>query len=154
MLEATIVMPMVISLLAGGVDFGLIMSTQATAKKSVRDAARYLATVPANAVCDPVNPWGLKNAKSLAVYGKLGGVDGVNTPLISGWSMNGGSNNNVQLGPDTTSCANLLAGNCSTGCVIQLQASIPYNAIFLSTILPNVSSWTLSAEHEERYVGG
>ena len=51
LVEATIVIPMVISLMAGGVDFGLILSTQATAEKSVRAAARYLATVPPAAVC-------------------------------------------------------------------------------------------------------
>ncbi len=141
MLEATIVVPVVVSLMAGGVDFGLIMSTQATAEKSVRGAARYLATVPSAAVCT----WGLVNAKNLAVYGKLNPVSGVDAPLITGWSASGGTNNNVQLGPDT---------NCANPAIIQLQASIPYNSIFLSTILPNVSSWTLSAEHEERYVGG
>jgi Flp pilus assembly protein TadG len=141
MLEASIIMPLVMSLMAGSVDFGLIVSSQATAKKSVRDAARYLATVPPTAVCT----WGLANAQNLAVYGKIKPNSGVDAPLITGWSANGGSNNNVQLGPET---------DCANPIVIQLQASVPYNSIFLSTILPNVTSWALSAEHEERYVGG
>ena len=140
LLEATIVMPLIVSLMAGGVDFGLIMSTQATAKKSVRAAARYLATVPPTAVCT----WGLAKAQNMAVYGKINPISGVDAPLIAGWSTNGGPNNYVQLGPDT---------NCANPSVIQLQASAPYNSIFLSTILPNVTLWTLSVEHEERYVG-
>jgi TadE-like protein len=151
--EATIVIPMMISLMAGGVDFGIIMSTQATVDKSVRDATRYLATVPANAVCG-INPWGLNNAKSLAVYGKLRGVDGVDTPLVSGWAMDGGANNNVELGQDTIAdCANILAGNCASGCRIQLQASVPYASIFLTFLFPNVTTWTLSTNHEERHIG-
>ena len=141
MLEATIVMPMVISLLCGGVDFGMLMSTQATLKKSVRDGARYLASVPPTAVCT----WGLKNAQNLAVFGKINPVAGIDAPLITGWTANGSPNNNVQLGPDT---------NCANPMIIQLQANAPFNSIFLSTILPSVNKWTLSAEHEERYVGG
>ena len=43
LVEMTIVVPVAISLMAGGVDFGLALSTQATGSKSVRDAARYLA---------------------------------------------------------------------------------------------------------------
>jgi TadE-like protein len=139
LVEATIIIPMVLSLMAGGVDFGLILSQQATGEKAVRDAARYLATVPLTAVCT----WGLTNAQNLAVYGKLNPVSGVDAPLITGWSANGGANNNVQLGPDT---------NCANPTIIQLQASIPYSSVFLSSILPNVSTWTLYAEHEERQI--
>ena len=43
----TIVVPVAISLMAGGVDFGLAFTTQATGSKSVRDAARYLGSLPA-----------------------------------------------------------------------------------------------------------
>ena len=141
LVEMTIIVPVAISLMAGGVDFGMALSTQATGSKSVRDAARYLATVPASAVCG----WGLTNAQNLAVYGKLNPVTGVDLPLITGWSATGGPNNHVDL---------LQPTDCTTSfTIIQLQAEFPYNSIMLSAILPNVSTLTLSAEQEERHIG-
>jgi hypothetical protein len=140
LIEATLAIPIAISLMAGGVDFGLAITTQGTGSKSIRDAARYLATVPASSVCG----WGLTNAKSLAVYGKFGGVDGVDAPLISGWAMDGGSNNNVQIGSAT---------DCTNPTIIQLQAKFPYNSIMLSAFLPSVTTLTLSAQHQERRIG-
>ena len=41
-LEAAIVLPVAISLMVGGVEFGNLFLTYGTAAKSVRDAARYL----------------------------------------------------------------------------------------------------------------
>lgn len=140
LVEATLAVPVIVSLMAGGVDFGIAMSTQATGSKAIRNATRYLSTVPASSVCT----WGLTNAKSLAVYGKFGGVDGVDTPLIAGWSMNGGSGSNVKLGAGT---------DCANPTTIQLQAKFPYSSIMLSAILPSVSTMTLSAQHEERQIG-
>ena len=46
MVETTIYMPIVISLMVGGVDFGMAFSAHATVGKSVRDAARYLGSLP------------------------------------------------------------------------------------------------------------
>jgi Flp pilus assembly protein TadG len=43
LLEATIIMPLILSIMAATVDFGLALSTQATIGKSMRNAARYLA---------------------------------------------------------------------------------------------------------------
>jgi TadE-like protein len=141
LVEMTLVMPLAISLMAGGVEFGLALNAQATGSKAVRDAARYLASVPAGAVCG----WGLTNAKSLAVYGKFGGVDGVDTPLVAGWRMSGGVNNQVVLA-QPANCA--VAFN-----VIQLEAKFPYSSFMLGAVLPNVAVLTLSANHEERHIG-
>jgi Flp pilus assembly protein TadG len=140
LIEMTIALPVIISLMAGGVDFGIAITTQGTGSKSIRDAARYLATVPASSVCG----WGLANAKSLAVYGKFGGVDGVDTPLIPGWAMAGGSNNNVELGSAT---------DCTNPTIIQLQAKFPYSSIMLSAVLPGVTALTLTTQHQERQIG-
>src|SRR5262249_14196387 len=76
-LEAAMLMPLLISLIAGGVEFGRAYSVASTADKSMRSAARYLARMPCDtltiraplacpastAVCG----WGLTNAKYLAV---------------------------------------------------------------------------------------
>ena len=140
LIEATIAMPIAISLMCGGVDFGLALNAQATGTKSVRDAARYLARVPASAVCT----WGLTNAQNLAIYGKMNPVSGVDLPLVTGWAASGGSKNYVKLGPATV---------CNNPTIIQMQAEFPYTSIMLPAILPNSAVLTLSAEHEERYIG-
>jgi Flp pilus assembly protein TadG len=138
MVEMTIVIPMAISLMAGGVDFGWWVSTQATGSKSVRDAARYLAALPTSiSVCS--NTQAVKNAQSLAVYGKFGGVDGVDAPLVPGWQMNGGTNNNVAV-------------SCSGSSVI-VTATFPYNSIILTPLVPIKGTYTLTAQHEEVQVG-
>jgi Flp pilus assembly protein TadG len=138
LVEMTIILPVAISLMAGGVDFGWWVSTQATGSKSVRDAARYLATLPTSInVCS--NAAAQANAQSLAVYGKIGGVDGVDTPLVPGWQMNGGANNQVAV-------------SCSGSSVI-VTAKYPYTSLILVSFLPIASQYTLSAQHEEVQVG-
>src|SRR5215470_17006838 len=77
-LEAALVMPVAILLMAGGVEFGRVYSVASTADKSMRDAARYLARMPCDGglagVCTSaaaICGWGLTNAKNLAVYGNV-----------------------------------------------------------------------------------
>lgn len=143
LVEMTIIAPMAISLMVGGVDFGMALSTQATGSKSVRDAARYLAILPASVVC---STQALTNAQRLAVYGNL---TGIGLPLITGWSANGGANNYVNvrfLDPNN----NFQVTSCNTSpSVIQVQAEFPYRTIMLSAIVPNTGTLTLFAQHEE-----
>jgi Flp pilus assembly protein TadG len=133
-LEAAFVMPVAISLMAGGVEFGRIYSTASTADKSMRSAARYLARVPQSHVCD----WGLTNAKNLAVYGNIAGTG---NPLITGWSTT-----NVTL-QQPSDCATL-----STTPVIQLTATVPFTSIMLSAVRLS-NSITMNVQHEERWIG-
>jgi Flp pilus assembly protein TadG len=134
LVEATIVIPIVISLMVGGVDFGLAFYANATVGKSVRDAARYLGSLPSGATC---NSWAIMNAKNLAVYGKLTPVLG-DPALISGWLPNGGANNNVTV-------------NCSSTIVVSARA--PYTTLMLGAVLPSIGTLILSAKHEEQSVG-
>ena len=129
LVEATLAMPVVIALMMGATDFGRAYSTSSTADKSMRDAARYLAHLPASAVCG----WGLTNAQNLAVYGNIAGSG---SPLISGWSTA-----NVTL-TQPASCA-------SNPTIIQLSATVPFTSIMLAG-MPT----TLSTQHEERWIGG
>ena len=80
-LEAAMVIPVAIVLMAGGVEFGRLFTLYGTAAKSVRDATRYLARVPQANICDN---WALNNAKNLAVYGTLDSTNA--NPLIPGWA--------------------------------------------------------------------
>jgi len=82
-----------ISLLVGGVDLGVAFSAHATVVKSVRDAARYLGSLPTTAAC---STWAIANAKNLAVFGRLSPGDG-DSALISGWQTDGGTDNNVSV---------------------------------------------------------
>jgi Flp pilus assembly protein TadG len=140
----SIIIPVAISLMAGGVDFGWWVSTQATGSKSVRDAARYLATLPTSiSACS--NPQAVANAQSLAVYGKLGGVDGTDTPLVPGWQMNGGTNNNV-----TVTCPG--SADCPSGSqFVCVTAYFPYNSLIHTWL--SIPPTTLIAKHKEVQVG-
>ena len=71
LVEATLYMPIAISLMVGGVDFGMAFSAHATVGKSVRDAARYLGSLPTwptPVACS--TDWAITNAKNLAVLWK------------------------------------------------------------------------------------
>lgn len=134
LVEMTIVVPVAISMMAGVVDFGMAFATQATGGKSVRDAGRYLSTLPSSAACG----WGVANAKNLAVYGNLAGTG---SPLITGWATS-----NVTI---TTSPA-----NCATQpYTIIVTATIPYTSIMVASFLPISSTFTLTAQHEEPSLG-
>ena len=144
MVETAIIMPIVISLMVGGVDFGMAFSAHATVGKSVRDAARYLGSLPTTAAC---STWAIANAKNLAVYGKLNPVVSDpplttdDRPLISGWQTDGGTNNNVSV-------------DCSNPSIIIVSAKAPYNTLMLGAVLPGIGTITLSAQHEEQSIGG
>jgi hypothetical protein len=142
-LEATIVLPVAISLMTGGIEFGNFYSTYGTAAKSVRDAARYLARVPTRdalgnltgAIC--AGGWGLTNATNLAIYGNLSGTG---TPLI----------------PTTTTITTPGIGDCNNPTDITLQANVPYTPLMFSGIpYTNIqfSARTLTLTHLETWIG-
>src|SRR3954451_8383681 len=72
--EAAVVTPLAIALMAGGVEFGRAIFYYHTIDKSLRNATRYLARLPESAV----NGWGLSPAKNLALRGSIN----PNAPLI------------------------------------------------------------------------
>src|SRR5262249_40414463 len=104
LVEATLFVPVTISLMVGVVDFGWGFQTWATANKSVRDAARYLGSLPVSVVENTTTHvwvglpgWATTNAENLAVYGNTAGSG---SPLVPGWQKSGGgTNNNVTVVP-------------------------------------------------------
>jgi Flp pilus assembly protein TadG len=132
-IEAVLIMPLAISLMAGGVEFGRVLSAYATADKSIHSAARYLARVPQSAVCS----WGLANARNLAVYGLL--TPGSASPLITGWTTG-----TVTL----PTCDAALVEPV----VIDLRAAVPFSVNMLSAIGIS-NSFTLNVAHQERHIG-
>ena len=140
LVEMTIVVPVAISLMAGGVDFGLALSTQATGSKSVRDAARFLGSLrwAGGVPCSWPTVGGVSAhdaAKHLAVYGQLTG----GTALIGGWTTS-----DVTVGCDST----------TDPVTVTVSATFPYNSIIVATFLPIASTYTLRTQHKEPQVGG
>ena len=143
MVEMTIVTPVAISLLAGGVDFGMALSTQATGSKSVRGAARYLAN--SNVGC-PLPSWAVQNARNLAVFGKLS--PGAGDPaLIPGWQP-------LDVRPTCDPTCRLHLATPPPAHPITVTATFPYKSLILATFLPIASTYTLRTQHQECQVGG
>jgi len=147
LVESAFAMPIAIFLMVGIVDFGMAFTTWATGSKSVRDAARYLGSLPPAVMKDPTDPtgatwltdcpsWAKTNAENLAVKGNIAGSG---SALVPNWQVSGGANNNITV-------------DCSTLPSIIVAAKFPF-----SPVMPFVSftfTVTLSAQHTERSVGG
>ena len=146
-LEGALVVPVAITLMAGGVEFGRIFSAYGTANKSMRDAARYLARVPdkdsgGNLTIANICGWGLANAKDLAMYGKLNANPATVTPLIPGW-----------IDSSTITLQEPNCGGAATPPIrIDLRAAVPYSG-FMFSVVGLSNTWTLSVKHQERSIG-
>jgi Flp pilus assembly protein TadG len=136
-LESAFALPLAIILMAGVMDFGMLLQTWATGNKGVRDAARYLGSLSPGTACLTS---AITNAQNLAIYGNIAGTG---SPLVTGWQANG-TNNNVSV-------------DCSTPGVVVVTAKFPFNppAIAAFTFMPwgAAATVTLSARHEEYIVG-
>jgi Flp pilus assembly protein TadG len=135
-LEAAIVLPVGISVVAGGIEFGHALSTYQTVVKSVRSATRYLARVPPAYICS--GSWGFSRAQNLAVYGSLSGGT---TPLVTGWTVTSVTLLKPTTCPPTT-----------TDVVVQLQAVVRYNGVILSVIPGLSNQLNFTVRHEERLI--
>jgi Flp pilus assembly protein TadG len=132
-LEAAIMVPIAISLMVGVVDFGWgVFSAYATASKSVREAARYMGGL-ALQTATGCPSWAVTNTQNLAVYGNIAGSG---SALVTGWQVNGGTNNNVNV-------------DCSTLSIILVTAKVPYNPLIIPSFMPLPSTVTLSVQHTE-----
>ncbi|RAK60806.1 hypothetical protein DJ021_13805 [Phenylobacterium hankyongense] len=148
LVEFTLLAPVLISLMCGLAEFSLALRQYHIMEKGVRDAARYLAAVPAHPPCtgvvDPVGApaWSsyVTQAKHLAIYGSLSG----STPLLRTWTNPA----TVTLSTDPPDCvANLrpLGGGLPR---ITVTATAPYVDLGMLSAV-GVSPITLSVSHEE-----
>jgi Flp pilus assembly protein TadG len=137
LVEAAIIVPIAVSLMVGVVDFGWAFSTYATGSKSIRDAARYLGSLPTSIMTSGCPSWAVTNAQNLAVYGN---IQGLGSALVPNWQVNGNSNNKVSV-----DCSNLPA--------IVVTGKIPYSPLMLAGFMPLASIVTLTVQHTEQSVG-
>jgi hypothetical protein len=85
LVEAAVVLPVMVPLVLGVLEFSWYFQKQQLVESGVRDAARYLArtaedTTPPTDPCD--NATFVANAKSIAVTGVISG----GTPRVPGWT--------------------------------------------------------------------
>jgi hypothetical protein len=132
-MEAVIVMPLAISLMVGGVEFGRAISAHSTVDKSMRSATRYLARVPEDGICT----WGLDNARNIAVYGQIANTG---TPLVPEY---------------TTANITFVSPGCGPlgdPAIVELSAAVPFTLIMLNAAGFS-NTRTLNVRHQERYIG-
>lgn len=150
LVEATVVIPILVFLMIGVIDFGLAYSDLASAQKSLRNVTRYLSKLPQTSLCGALDP----AAKNLAVYGKTPAAL-TDTPLIRGWKASGVSNITITVTEKATATSAETTG-CTTSDKayrrIKISATVPYTALAWSVLnLPGTI--TMRTEHEERWIG-
>jgi Flp pilus assembly protein TadG len=133
LVEMTLIVPLMIGLMIGGVDFSMAFASYATIGKSARAAGRYIASLPSSSVV-ACSDWAKTNAKNLAVYGKISPGAG-DAPLISGWTPS-----QVEI-------------DCSNWPTITVNVQTTYNTIMLSAIIPGAASLTMTTSHTETSIG-
>ena len=84
LVELTLLLPLLLSLMCGLAEFGQILRQYHLMDKGVRDAARYMARVDAEACPAADADWNaaVAEAQNLAVYGKANGAE---QPLLDTW---------------------------------------------------------------------
>jgi hypothetical protein len=129
--EFAIVLPLMLALLAGGVDLTRAVFAYQAADKSVKAAARYAARLPKASL--DAGGWGVTPVKNLALRGTL---DGSGQPLLWGWSD-----------PSTVT-----VNSPTSDLRVRLTAAVPLSFDLLPLIgLPR--ALTVSVSHEERHIG-
>jgi Flp pilus assembly protein TadG len=144
LVETTLLMPFLLVTCAGVFEFGTLFYQKLLIEAGVRDAARYAArcTLPSVAVCEAT-------AKEIAVFGAPAGT----TPRVGGWAPS-----DVVITPETTantfdpitSTYDYRGGSTIT--TIRVTASFTYNGQGMLAFI-GFNDITLSAEHEERFIG-
>jgi Flp pilus assembly protein TadG len=134
LLEMTVATPFLLMLAIGAMAFGQAMLDYATVDKSMRDATRFLARLPAGAVCQA---WAQDAAKNLAVYGQ---ETAASIPAITGWSTS-------TITIDAPACPPP-AGDFN----IQVHTAFPYTNTMLAVVGLN-STFTMNVRHEQPSIG-
>ena len=133
--EMAVAAPLLLVLAIGAMAFGQAILDYATVDKSMRDATRFLARLPAGAVC---SNWAQDAAKNLAVYGQE--TAGTN-PLVRDWTTS-------TVDMEAPDCGTTPSGNFS----IRLHTAFPYTNTMLAAIGLN-DTLTMNIRHEQLSIG-
>jgi Flp pilus assembly protein TadG len=147
LVEAAVVMPMIIPLVLGVLEFSWYFHKQQLVESGVRDAARYLArTSAADSDANPCNnATSLSNAQSIAVYGV---ITGGGTARVPGWT----TGSVIITCPSFPNTAGSYLG-ATTIYRVTVTTTFVDPALGFFTLL-NLTVPNLSASHTERSIGG
>ncbi len=132
LVEAAIVLPLGILLLAGGWELGRGLSYYHAVDKAVRDAARYVARLPQGIAYDQAR------ARNLVLYGN--------------WDTTAPSGIQTSVYPGTISTFSIDAGRFAAG-FVSLEADVSYTFPLLSIFRPS-STLVFRVKHEQPFIGG
>lgn len=141
LVEATLILPMVLLLMLGVVEFGRIYQGHHVIEKGLRDAARFLAHVAASCPGGTItNAADAATAKNLALTGQPSG----GSPRLPYWTDPG----TVTVAVSCLDNSGAALAGPSFIPTINVSASVPYaDAGFLSIL--GVDPLTLTASHQE-----
>jgi TadE-like protein len=139
LIEASIVLPLLLALVGGVLEFGFFFYQEQLITVGVRDAARYLALT-----ADPTSATNQIGAMNLAVAGSIGG----GTPRVRGWKI---ADVSVTITPwDNSDGA--LSGRTMIP-IITVSTRFADSSLGFLRLL-GLSAPTISVSHQERWVGG
>jgi len=163
-MEFAIVLPLLVLLFAGFMEFANLLYQQQQLEKSARDAARYLsyydqnssdgtnympwATTSAGAVCGSgTAPTVLQAAENLILYASL--CSG-SSPIVTGMTAS-----QITITSGSTSVTASQGSTGGTSCsmtipTVTVSVSTPYSDVIGLLSLLGMSGLTLSTSHEER----
>ena len=139
LIEASIVLPLLLALVGGVLEFSFFFYQEQLITVGVRDAARYLALT-----ADPTSATNQVGAMNLAVAGSIGG----GTPRVPGWNI---ADVSVSITPwDNSDGA--LSGRTMIPIITVSTHFAELSLGFLRLL--GLSTPTISVSHQERWVGG
>lgn len=135
MVEFAVSVPVILLLMFGSFEFGHLMTEFSALNDGVRDAARYVAANVRNGSAigmDPLTPGDTlyKQGQNLAVFGKITGTAGTDTPIFPGLTVA-----DISLTENTTSQT------------ITVIAAYPYLSLFGGASLPTFMGSSLATNY-------
>jgi Flp pilus assembly protein TadG len=139
LIEASLVLPLLLALIGGVLEFGFFFYQEQLITVGVRDAARYLALTR-----DPMNTANQSDARNLAVTGSIGG----GASRVPGWT---GDAVSVTITPWDNSDGTLSGGTIIP--IVTVSTSFVDSSLGFFGLL-GLNAPTINVSHQERWVGG
>lgn len=136
LVEASVVVPVVLIIMAGGIELGRGLSYHHAADKAVRDAARYIARLPTREMANNKT-----RALNLVTYGAWADVPP------------SGAKSTLTPGTMTADNFTLDQSRLLDDGFVRLEAAVTYTFPFLS-IISEDATLVFRVQHEQPFIGG
>ena len=148
-LELALLFPLLLALSLGVFEFGRGLQHYHAVNKAARDAARYLARVPASCSSagtanGSVDSAFQTNARNLALTGQISG----GTPVISYWT----NASTIAINVDCVDNQASTYRGAAFMPVMRVTVTLPYSDLGFLTIL-GLSGFSFRVEHEQLHIG-